>query len=244
MNPTVIKSMKPIITVALAGVVSCFVTGCETTGLSLREHSGVDYPGYVLSLRPSNSRIVANKVAPPIRLAVAQIGESAPPRKMLEDLQQRTDLITSVISLPLPGEATRSYGYNNTPEKAPDYAGRIQTVCQLAQASGADYIFLFGGNMDTWSKASQLSLLDITIIGGVLIPSTEINLEGKGAGVLIDAATGQPVFFVNTENKLSKYTPDFLQDDKKTELMVQGRDDLVQKTTDEFLRQLASQRSK
>lgn len=220
--------MKNIIASAITGAAVCLLAGCETTGLSYRERSGVDYPNYVLSLPASRPGAPSKKPALPVRLAVAQIGESAPPEAMLDTLAARRDLIASVIGLPLPGETQAPYHYRQS-EPAFDYAARVQSVCRLAKASGADYVFLFGGNVDSWSDGNLLRIFDLTLIGGMIVPATEINLEGKGAGALIDAATRQPVFFVNADYKASRYCPDYFSNDKTMAMRVQSRDELVQK---------------
>ena len=111
--------------------------------------------------------------------------------------------------------------------------------CQLAKASGADYVFLFGGNVDSWSDGNLLRIFDLTIIGGMILPSTEINTEGKGAGTLIDAATRQPVLMVNADSKESGYCADFYSIDKTMAMRVQSRDELVQKLQVGLLNKLA-----
>jgi len=232
--------MKKTVSLTIAAAGMCLLTGCETTGLSAREHSGVDYPNYVLSLpadRPANSP----KPALPIHLAVAQIGESAPPKTMLDALAARSDLITSVVALPLPCEAVEPYRYRSK-EVVTDYAGRVKAICRLAKASGADYVFLFGGNVDSWTDGNALRFFDITIIGGMILPGTKVNLEGKGAGTLIEAATEQPVIFINADNNHSQYSPDFFSDDKTMDMRVQARDELVKKLQAGLLEKLAAWR--
>jgi hypothetical protein len=230
--------MKNIIPLTITGAAVCLLAGCETTGLSYREHSGVDYPNYVLSLSAKQPGALAKKPALPIRLAVAQIGESAPPTSMLDTLAARRGLVASVIGLPLPGETQTPYRLRSG-EQGFDYAGRVQAVCQLARASGADYVFLFGGNVDSWSGGNFLRIFDLTLIGGMIFPATEIHMEGKGAGTLIDAATRQPVCLVNADNQESGYCPDFFANDKTMAMRVQSRDELVQKLQVELLNKLA-----
>lgn len=235
-----LSTMKTIIYMAITATTVGLLTGCETTGMSPHEHSGVDYPNYVLNLRPDSTGPRA-RLNPPIHLAVAQIGESAPPSAMLDALSSRPDLIASVIGVPLPGNGQAySYGYNKqTP--AIDYASRIQAVCRLAKESGADHVFLFGGDIDSWSEQNPLAILDLTIIGGMIFPGTKIELEGKTAGVLIDASTRQSVFLVNADDKISALSPDCFANDRTMGLRVQARDDLVKKLQGAFLTRLAAQ---
>ena len=225
----------------MAAAAVCLLAGCETTGLSAREHAGASYPNYILSLQPGGTNAPVQKPAIPIRLAIAQVGETAPPEAMLDQLAGQPTFVASVVALPLPGEPENYayYNYNRANHPGEDYAARVKSVCSLAQAAGADYVFIFGGNIDSWQKNNSLSVLDITIIGGVIFPGSKINIEGKGAGALIESATGRPVLFVSTETKKSAGSPDMLADGKTTELRTQVRDELVRKLTGELLKKLA-----
>ena len=233
--------MKTKIQLALLAVAVALLAGCETSGLSTREHGGVSYPGYILNLPPDATGAPAKKITAPIRLAVVQVGEVAPPQAMLQRLAGNSPLIATVIGLPLAGEADERNSYNRTKLTDTNYAARIQSLCQLARTAGADYVFLFGGNVDSWQKENPLRILDATIIGAVLVPGSRVNLEGKGAGALIEAATARPVFFLSAEGKKSALTPDWLADGKTKELQTQLRDELVGKLTDDLLAKLAAQ---
>jgi hypothetical protein len=76
----------------------------------------------------------------------------------------------------------------------------------------------------------------------MILPGTKVNLEGKGAGTLIEAATEQPVIFINADNNHSQYSPDFFSDDKTMDMRVQARDELVKKLQAGLLEKLAAWR--
>src|SRR5215469_6337557 len=97
------KNIKKIIQSAVAVAMACLLAGCETTGLSPRERSGVSYPNYILSLQ-SDGTNAPRKVITPIRLAVAQVGEAAPSDAMLNKLAASKTLVSSAFGLPLPGD--------------------------------------------------------------------------------------------------------------------------------------------
>jgi hypothetical protein len=234
------KTMKKFIQSGTALAAVALLAGCVTTGLSPREQSGVSYPSYILSLA-SDGTNAPQMVVKPIRLAVAQVGEVAPPDAMLDKLAGQKVLVASVIGLPLPGDVSTGPVYNrynrqdDTPEEC---AERIKSVRNLARVSGADYLFLFGGNIDSWERRNSMGILDLTVVGGVIAPGTRINLEGKGAGALVDVATGQPVLFVSAEAKDSTLSPDYLADGKTTGMRARIRDELVGKLSDELLKKL------
>jgi len=234
--------MNRIMQSATAVAVAGLMTGCETTGLSPREFSGLNYPGYILSLQTDGTNAPSPKPVLPVHLAVAQIGETAPPQTMLDDLKAPPNLIASVVGLPLPAEAGSSFGFKRDNQAAGDYSSRVKAVCHLAQAVGADYVFLIGGNVDSWTKENSLSMFDLTLVGGWIVPGTKISIEGKGAGTLIEVATGRPVFFVNAECKASALSPDFLSAGKTTDLRVQVRDELAKKLSERLQKELVGKK--
>lgn len=232
--------MKIIFQSVLAVVAICLLAGCETTGLSPRESAGATYPNYILSLQHGGTN-APQKVSVPIRLAVVQIGEAAPPEAMLDKLIQKKNLVTSVIGLPLPGDTINFNLYRNN--NGADfqnsvYSARVKTICGLARSMGADYVFLFGGNLDSWQENNFSSAFDITIIGGTLFPGATIHIEGKAAGALISTETCQPVFFVNAEKRDSALSPDFLVGGKTAGLRVKVRDGLVVGLNDQLINKL------
>jgi hypothetical protein len=231
--------MKTMLKLSAVAAAAGLLAGCETTGLSPRESSGVSYPNYIFGLQTRLTNSPVHPPMTPIRLAVAQVGEPAPSSALLDQLTARHALIAGASGLPLPADAGNSNWQNRGNTVSADYAGRIKTLCRLAQAGGADYVFLFGGEIDTWRKNNSFSILDLTLIGGTVVPGGRINLEGKGAGVLIDAATGEPVFFVNADVKRSAVSPDFLAEGKTHSLRAEARDALVEKLGVQLLDRLA-----
>ena len=231
--------MKMILQLSAVVAAAGLLAGCETTGLSPRESSGMSYPNYIFGLQTGPTAVQARPLVTPIRLAVAQVGEPAPSSALLDQLAAQRTLIASVSALPLPGDAG-NYGWQNQGNIASaDYAGRVKTLCRLAQAGGADYVFLFGGDLDTWRKNNPFSLLDVTLVGGAVVPGCQINLEGKGAGVLIDDVTGAPVMFFNADMKRMASSPDFLAEGKTDSLRAEARDALVAKLGGQLLDRLA-----
>ena len=231
--------MNKLIQTATAVAVVGLMTGCETTGLSPREHSGLDYPNYVLNLRTNRTNAPLQKPVLPIHLALAQIGETAPPQTMIEGLEANSNLIASVVTLPLPADSESNFGIRRPGQANEDYASRVEAVCNLAEAAGANYVFLIGGSLDSWTRENSLGMFDLTLVGGWIIPGTKVSIEGKGAGTLIVATTGQPVFFVNVECKESALSPDFLSAGKTTGMRVHARDALANELTEALEKKLA-----
>lgn len=228
--------MKILLQSAAAVAVICLLAGCETAGLSPHETSGVSYPNYILSLQ-SGTDGPPQKIVAPIRLAVAQAGEDAPPAALLDKLAEERTLVTSVTGLLLPDDSLFPYG--RPVRQGPDSASRVKAICGLAQSAGADYILIIGGSLDSWNQHNSLSALDMTIVGGAIVPGAKIHVEGRGAGTLISTATCRPVLFVSADTRATAMSPDFLVDGKTAALDAHARDDLAGKLVDRFLSQLS-----
>jgi len=222
-------------TAAVAAI--CLLTGCESTGLSPGETSTVSYPNYVLSLQ-SGPPGPPQEIVAPIRLAVAQVGEDAPPAALLDKLAAQKTLVASVTALPLPDAGP--FPFIRPGHLEPDYASRVKAVCGLAQTAGADYVLIIGGSLDSWEQHNSLSALDITILGGTIVPGSTIHVEGRGAGTLISTATGRPVLFVSADTRTSALSPDFLVTGKTAALDAQVRDELAGKLGDQLLNHLTA----
>lgn len=206
------------------------LTGCETTGLSHRERGGVTYPNYVLGMASGTDGQPTAQPQVPLSLAVAQIGESAPSTILTSRLES-SSLFRSVTPLPAPGEDN----HRRNSETTPDYRERVEALCGLARTSGADYVFLCGGDVSTWENATPLKAFDLTIVGMSLIPSSSISAEGKAAGTLIDARTGTPVSFVNVESSRSGMTTTTGWWGKRNSVQIAIRNDLNAKLGDALI---------
>ena len=115
----------------------------------------------------------------------------------------------------------------------------MQTLCQQAKAAGLDHVLILGGTLDSWEKQSFLSIADCTLIGAWIVPATEIKMEGKVAGVMVDTATGQPQFYISAESQQSCHAADALVSGNKDELRVITRNDLANKLAAALLAQAA-----
>lgn len=215
------------------------LTGCETTGLSLREKGGTSYSNYIMSLPSNTNTSSAAKLPKSLRLAVVQVGEAAPPDRMLQELRRHPESFAFVMGLPLPAENEPPYYYQREKVVPPDYTSHMKAIGLLARKAGADHVFLCGGSIDSWQQNSLLSVFDLTILGGFILPGTKISQEGKATGVLLEAETLQPTVFLNAESKAAWYSPDFLVDGKLANMRVEMRDKLMDELTAELIQHVS-----
>ncbi len=210
------------------------LTGCETSGWSRRERSAITYPNYVLALKPAGASASARQVQTPIRVAVAQVGESAPPVALTDTLRSSA-VVESVFGLPAPGEPQDGGHVAN-----PSYAERLNLLCGLAAAANADYLFLCGGDVSLWRDPNALKFLDLTLVGAYAVPSTRIHGEGKAAGALVDVRTQEPLLFVNVEAKQSLVATTESTYSKQDVLSVELRNELARKLAEELQTRLVA----
>ena len=141
-------------------------SGCVSTGLSHRESQN-NYPLLISSLyREKSTETAAAPVHPPIRLAVGQVGESAPPESLLTALSTSHELVSTVSAVPIPGIVRRT-GRADPEPAAADVESHVRAAVNLAQDMGAEYLFLFGGAIDSYRLKNALAPLDITLAGAI-----------------------------------------------------------------------------
>ena len=216
------------------------ISGCNTTGLSMRENGSFNYSNFIYGLydKDNNAKNEKRNIKKPVKLAVAQVGENSPPQAILDRLGEEPQLFSSIISLPA-GGGPRYYGDARDNNNA-EFEERMVKMRKLAHDLDTDYIFLFGGSADYGSTANWLQFFDITLIGGFLLPSNQINAEGRAAGALIDVATGQVIFMVNSEAKKQESAATFNVYERQDKVVVKLRDELVSSLGEEFLDKMYS----
>jgi hypothetical protein len=220
-------------------VMVSFLTGggCVSTGLSHRESQN-NYPLLITSLyREKSEGPAAAPLRPPIRLAVGQVGESAPPESLLTALATNYDLVSTVTAVPIPGVVRRTGRSDPEPATA-DIESHVRAAVNLAQDMGAEYLFMFGGAIDSYRLKNPLATLDITLVGGWIVPGANIYSEGKAAGALIETKSGRVIFLVTAEQKTRGKAPSNFADDRQQRMTIELRDELIQKLGLEFLAHL------
>jgi hypothetical protein len=158
----------------------------------------------------------------PSKIAVAQIGEVAPPQKLLDTLRQEGK-IWSLVS-PVNGVVERDDHRWRTPEFVQSQGEEMR---QYARDLGADYLFVLGGTVDRSENDTGLALADATIIGAFVVPSKQIDVEGKAAGSLIDVQTGRVVLSVSADAHDRRLSPAASSNADEVALLESLRDNLI-----------------
>jgi outer membrane murein-binding lipoprotein Lpp len=233
--------MKPTKWIA-AILTSSLLTGCMTTGLSPREQGVNSFANMVYSLcaQQETTPQAAEKIALPIRLGVAQIGESAPAPTLLAELRKHPGTITEVIEIPLAGDASNPYTYRREDPAVRKEAiqQKADTLRKIGAQVGADYVLLIGGNIDSHITAHPIQILDMAILPGLLIPSQTLHMDARAAGALINTRTGMVRTLVSTTTTAKKSFPTLYEEQTRTELAIAQRDQLSQQLVEQLIQKL------
>ncbi len=230
-----------VVGLALAG-------GCAQSGLSAHEGGQQSYPMLMYTAaEPYTTNNAPVLIRTPARVAVAQIGEVAPPQAMLDGLRAHPELfrrvapVTGVFTAAEADAPARQYSPNEqtpTPAAQSDQLARMRS---MAAGLGMDYLLVFGGTIDHGEQGSGLQLLDLTIVGAFVVPSHGVTVNGRAAGSLIDVHTGQVVMNYSAEAKGSGAAPTAFVANVEEGSVLKNRDELIQKLTADVVGQMSDE---
>ena len=254
---------------AVAGVAVGLLAGCSSEGLSPRESGQQSYnmvmykaagqqrpavvsgPAVAAPMSPSYDgpvvvAVTSERVATPAKIAVAQLGEVAPPAAMMDALRAHPELFRRVLSVPGTFDSPVNNGSDRPAFAAPPAADAGQAdvlvhMRSIAGSVGADYLLVFGGQIDHGHQDSGLELLNLTIVGAFIVPSQPIVVDGKAAGSLIDVRSGQIVMNFSAQAKGSGAAPSAFVGNVEEGAVLKNKDELVQKLTADVVAQMTDE---
>jgi hypothetical protein len=251
-----------LVKAAAAAMSLAVFVGCESSGLSVREPRGRDYSTYVFSMYGNDAAPAPHTAAPdgigllgdsqagaaahrpiitPASVAVAQLGEVAPPLNMIERLRGDGKAFASVQPIsglvdaqPMPDPRARPQDYS-TQQDARIHGERMR---RLSGDLGADYLFLFGGTVDRSTTDTPLKLANATIVGAFLVPSEKIEATARAAGSLIDVRSGRVVLSVSADGHKDMLSPSVAREGDEIKLLEALREQVTSKLADQLAQRL------
>ena len=221
---------------ALSILMFIALTGCESH-LSPRETRTQNYSAFIFSLY-DNPKPIAPSGPPtvPMKVAIAQVGEIAPPQLMLDHLRQRGELFARVEGIP--GLFEELYCNNNqgtlNASERQQVRDRVSRLQRLTQDLGMDYLFIYGGSIDHYVRENPLQVFDWTIVGAYVVPSREVRAIGKAAGALIDARSGAVVFITSADTEKTGLASASTKDGKEMKVLEDTRESLHLRLADQL----------
>jgi hypothetical protein len=220
------------------------LAGCSYDGPSSREDTGRDFSSYLYSIdTPINASPDARpgRLVLPARLAVAQIGEVAPPSRFLDALRGHADLFARVE--PISGAA--GVGYDRRPVDCKDGADPAQERARLemarmqrvAREMGMGHLLLIGGTIDQATKENGLAILDVTIVGAFVVPSKQVDAEAKASGALIDLESGRVVLFASADATRVRVASTATRGAGEIDVVREARDQVMTRLAEQLIKQ-------
>ena len=250
--------------------------GCESSGLSARETDHRDYSSYVHALydepalppgspadSPAGAQVPMEPQAPaklvlPCRLAVAQVGEVAPPQAFLQKLRDQAGLFTRVETVSgisaeeglVTGEA-QDEGFTPRHVAGPPAPGRawrnasarevarrdLARMRRQARDMGMDHLLVVGGTIDQTTQDNGLGVMDLTIVGAFVVPSKEIKAEARAAAALIDVPSGRVIMTASSDTSRKGVASSATQESGQINVLREARDEVVNKLADSVIAQ-------
>jgi hypothetical protein len=178
-------------------------------------------------------------IVKPLKLAVAEIGEDAPPASFVSALAADHSLIEAIVSIPMPGDRGACYAADGVRAGVSNQlSSRVESARNLSRDLGARYLLVMGGSVDAYTTRNVFAVLDLTIVGAAIVPSVKVNLTGKASAALVDVESGRILMLISSEQKKSGYSPTFYSEEKQNGLEAGLREELQKKLAAEFLAKL------
>lgn len=235
--------------------------GCYSTS-GLNRSEGVDGYAKLVHALPQIAKQPAGGVQDtsvkfPIRLAVAQLGEMAVPEAALDPLRKRPDLFQSVISVPLqsidrptvpvPGyvlsdNSVYAFARDAVPPRSTEAIDKLKSTIDLAVASGADHLFIIGGQVEHKVQGNKLDILEYLILPSFIVPTQNVETNIRVAGTLVRCADGQILRTINVDDQETTIARKLWVSDAQFEQAESMRDGLSQDIAVALIAGLQTQR--
>jgi len=228
--------------IAGAGCALSLLVGCSYQ--SKRSGQGADYAKYVYALYDDPSGgATASTTSPrfPLNLAVAEIGELSPPTDLLESLRTDTRVFRRISGIPGISDGDfRSDPYAPDADCKPPQAFAATRVAlrrleRLARDTGMDYLLLVGATVDSRSRPTPASILDLTIVGAYVVPSNDLSAQARASAILLDLRTERIVMTSSAADHNKTFAPSVVNAGAEDQLIRAIRDSVYQRLTHQFI---------
>ena len=185
-------------------------------------------------------------------MAVAELGEVAPPPLLVERFQKESRLFRRVEGIP--GMADGDYASDPYSSERPCPPGAaeaaratprqaMQRMQRLSRDAGMDYLLLFGATVDSDSHRTGAALADLTIVGAYLMPSRHISGRARASAVLVDLRTNRVVLSAGTEANDTRHASAVGREGSQSHQIEQLRDKAFAELGDRVIEQITRRAS-
>lgn len=215
--------------------------GCSFAGTGPLRDSGQDYARSVYTLydQPKpGAPPAAVTLRFPMDVAVAEVGQVTPLPLAMEQLRSNPQLVRRAEGIPALDESD-AFGPATTHRARDAQLSMIYRLGQMARGMGLDYLLLFGVTAESRSTQTELSGLDMTIVGGFVVPSWELTAQSRASAVLVDLRSNSVVLTAGAASSDSRMSPSITTSPHLAQLEDKVRGDAFHKLNAQIVEDLA-----
>lgn len=214
--------IRPLLTLFCLGLTAC--------SPSIQTSSGSDYIGATSAAFIDDDIAQAAAVEPnlhfPARIGIARIVNGAltlPPAEEtalftgIAERNSRYGEFVAVSPLIMAMVSDRDTGINRN-TRYPSASAVIHQIRLASARQHLDYVIIYEVGARSRTQNTPFALADVTLLGGMLLPTRNIDVAGIGAAAFLDVRNGYPYATTQVSADLSGFARTFQADRRSNEL--------------------------
>ncbi len=216
---------RPLIVLVLLALAAC--------GPSIQTTSGADFiaatPPSFIDEDIAKAAAVEPNLRFPARIGIARIVNGSltlPPAEetaLFADIAERSSRYGEFVPVsPLIMAMTGSNATGINRHQSGTAATAIQQIRLASARQHLDYVIIYEIGARSRTGNTPFALADVTLVGGMLLPTRNISVAGIGAAAFVDVRNGYPYGTTQVAADLSGFARTFQADLRSNELRAQA----------------------
>ncbi len=216
---------RPLIALILLALAAC--------GPSIQTTSGADFiaatPPSFIDEDIAQAAAVEPNLRFPARIGIARIVNGSltlPPAEetaLFADIAERNSRYGEFVPVsPLIMAMTGSNATGINRHQSGTAAAAIQQIRLASARQHLDYVIIYEIGARSRTGNTPFALADVTLVGGMLLPTRNISVAGIGAAAFVDVRNGYPYGTTQVAADLSGFARTFQADRRSNELRAQA----------------------
>ncbi len=216
---------RPLIALILLALATC--------GPNIQTTSGADFiaatPPSFIDEDIAKAAAVEPNLRFPARIGIARIVNGSltlPPAEetaLFADIAERNSRYGEFVPIsPLIMAMTGSNATGINRHQSGTAAAAIQQIRLASARQHLDYVIIYEIGARSRTGNTPFALADVTLVGGMLLPTRNISVAGIGAAAFVDVRNGYPYGTTQVAADLSGFSRTFQADRRSNELRAQA----------------------
>ncbi len=216
---------RPLIALVLLALAAC--------GPSIQTSSGADFiaatPPSFIDEEIAKAAAVEPNLRFPARIGIARIVngsltlQPAEETALFADIAERNSRYGEFVPVsPLIMAMTGSNATGVNRHQSGTAAAAIQQIRLASARQHLDYVIIYEIGARSRTGNTPFALADVTLVGGMLLPTRNISVAGIGAAAFVDVRNGYPYGTTQVAADLSGFARTFQADRRSNELRAQA----------------------